>query len=155
MTLFDPNQFLDLEISTPLVRRPPLPVGDYIAVVGEVKAESWTGKPGGKAEGKSGMKYVVPLIIEVPPATQSQLGLTQSTLTLTDGIMLDITDQGTLDTGPGKNGNLRRYRDALDMNKPGETFRARAMQGRPIRVKITHEIYLGEAVERIDGVARP
>ncbi len=91
----------------------------------------------------------------MPPATQSQLGLTQSTLTLTDGIMLDITDQGTLDTGPGKNGNLRRYRDALDMNKPGETFRARAMQGRPIRVKITHEIYLGEAVERIDGVARP
>jgi hypothetical protein len=154
-TPFDPAQFLDLEITEPSVRRPPLPVGDYVAIVGEIRAETWTGKPGGKAEGKSGMKYVVPLSIDVPPAVQQQLGLTQSTITLTDGIMLDLNEGGTIDTGPGKNGGLRRYRDALDMNKPGEVFRARAMQGRPIRVKIEHEIYQGEAVERIGGVARP
>jgi hypothetical protein len=154
-TLFDPAQFLDIELSAPLVRRPPLPVGDYIAVVGEVRAESWAGKPGGTAEGKSGMKYTVPLAIEVPPAVQTQLGLTSSVITLTDGIMLDLNEGGTIDTGPGKNGGLRRYRDALDMNKPGESFSARKMQGRPIRVKIEHAIYQGEAVERIGGVARP
>jgi len=154
-TPFDPAQFLDVELSTPLVRRPPLPVGDYVAVVGEVRAETWAGRAGGKAEGKSGMKYVVPLSIDLPPAVQEQLGLTQSTITLTDGIMLDLNEGGTIDTGPGRNGGLRRYRDALDMNKPGEPFSARKMQGRPIRVKITHEIYQGEAVERIDGVARP
>ena len=152
---FDPVQFLDAEISTPLVRRPPLPIGDYLAVIGEVKAEVWTGKPGGKAEGKSGMKYVVPLSIDVPQEVQTALGLNQATLTLTDGIMLDLNEGGTIDTGPGKNGGLRRYRDALDMNKPGENFSARKMQGRPIRVKITHELYNGDAVERIDGVARP
>jgi hypothetical protein len=153
-TPFDPTAFLDVELSAPLVRRPPLPVGDYTAVVGEVRAETWTGRPGGKSEGKSGMKYVVPLAIEVPSAVVTQLGLTNPTLTLTDSIMLDLNEGGTIDTGPGKNSGLRRYRDALDMNKPGDAFSARKMQGRPIKVKIGHEVYNGEAVERIEGVTR-
>jgi hypothetical protein len=153
-TLFDPSTYLEVELSEPTVRRPPLPVGDYLAVVGAVKAEAWSGKPGGKAEGRSGMKWVVPLQIDVPPATQTALGLTSSVITLTDSIMLDLTEQGTIDNSPGKNGGMRRYRDALDMNKPGDTFGPRKMEGRPIRVKIGHEIYQGDTMERIEGIAK-
>lgn len=146
---FDPAQFLDMESTEPLVRRPPLPPGDYRAVVGEVTATTWQGKVDPT---KSGIKYVVPLTIDVPAELQSAIG--QPTIKLTDGIMLDMTESGTLDYAPGKNGGLRRYREALDMNKPGEVFSARRMQGQALLIKLTHEIYNGDIQERISGVAK-
>lgn len=147
---FNPEQFLDVEMSEPTTKRPPLPPGDYIAMIGEVTAKPWQGKAD---PSKSGIRYVVPLVIEVPPAIQQQLGLSQSTIQLTDSIMLDLTD-GSLDNSPGKNSQLRRYREALNMNKPGDVFSARKMQGQPIKVKIGHEVYQGEPVERIEGVTK-
>ena len=56
--------------------------------------------------------------------------------------------------GPGRNGGLRRYREACDLNKVGDTFSAAKMQGRLIKVKLTHELYQGEIQERIGGVAK-
>ena len=150
-TTFDPAAFLDMETTEELIRRPPLPVGDYTAMVGEVVAKPWQGV---KDTSKSGMKYEVPLKLQVPPALQSELGLTQDTITLTDGIMLDLTEGGLLDYGIGKNGQLRRYREALDMNKKGEVFSARKMQGRLLRVRLTHEIWQNDIQERIGGVSK-
>ncbi len=49
-------------------------------------------------------------------------------------------------------------REALDMNKPGEAFSIRNMQGRQIRVKIKHEEYpegSRNLQDRIAGVAKP
>lgn len=151
---FDPATYLDVEISEPSVRRPPIPAGDYNAVIGEVKPEAWSGKPGGAAEGKTGMKYQVPLNLDLPAEVAAQVGLKEPILKLTDSVMLDLTDNGAIDNSPGKNGKLRRYRDALDMNKPGDVFSARKMMGRPVRVKISHELYQGEIMERIDSVSK-
>lgn len=146
---FDPNQFLDVEMSAPLERRPPLPPGDYTAVIGEVKAANWS-----KGD-KSGTRLIVPLAIEIPPAVADSLRLNSSSLTLTDSIMLDTTEQGTIDMAPGRNSRLRLYREALDMNKPGDTFSPRRMQGRPVKVKLSHEMWQDQIQERVDGVARP
>ena len=44
--------------------------------------------------------------------------------------------QGTLDTAPGKNRRLRIYREACDMNKAGDVFSPRKLQGQLIKVKI-------------------
>ncbi len=148
---FDPSLFLDASISEPTVKRPPLPVGDYLGVIGEVTARNWTGK---KDPSKSGVAWDVPLTIEIPADIQESLGLTTGTLNFKDSIMLDITPSGTLDNAPGRNGGLRRYREACDMNKPGDSFSARAMTGKVIKVKITHELYNDEIMERISGVAK-
>ena len=148
---FDPSMFLDMSLDTPLEKRPPLPVGDYMAVIGEVAARRWTGKADPT---KSGIVWDVPLEIDVPQNLQETLSL-PATLKFRDGIMLDLTEQGNIDNGVGKNRQLRNYREALDLNKPNDVFSARMMTGRPVKVKITLELYQGEPVERISGVARP
>ncbi len=166
---FSPEDYLNFTLDTPTTTRPPLPIGDYFATIGEVKLETWTGKVGGKAEGKSGLKWVIPLSLNVPPDVQTQLGLNQPTITLTDSIMLDLNEAGQIDNSPGKNRGIRNYREALNLNKEGDQFSARIMQGKSIRVRVEHEVVKskslptagGEAligqdrtVERIGGVAR-
>lgn len=150
-SIFDPSTFLDATVDTPTEKRPPLPVGDYTAVIGEIEARSWTGK---KDPSKSGIAYDVPLSIEIPAEVQASLGLTQPTLSLKDSIMLDLTEAGTIDNAPGKNRRLRMYREAVDMNKSGDVFSARKMTGKVIKVKLSHELWEGNLMERIDGVAR-
>ena len=148
---FDPAAFLDLPIEVPLEKRPPLPIGDYTSTIADVTARPWQGKAD---PSKSGMAYDVTHTVEVPEAVRAQLGMTVPTITLKDSIMLDLTESGSIDTSPGRNRGLRNYREALDMNKPGEAFRARAMVGRLCKVKVTHEVYQDAPVERISGVAR-
>ena len=149
MSQFDPQSFLDVTLTEPSVKRPPIPVGDYTATVGEIKSRAWQGK---KDPTMSGIAWDVPMTVELPPEVASQAG--QSTIIVTDSLMLDLTDSGTLDTSPGKNRRLRLYREALDMNKPGDSFSARGMQGRVIKVRIKHDLYNGEIYEKVDSVAR-
>ena len=80
----------------------------------------------------------------------------QDVLTLKDSIMLDMNDNGGLDSAPGANRQLRNYRVALDMNKPGVSFRASNMIGRMLLVRIKHEEYplgSGNLQERPAGVS--
>lgn len=151
MSMFNPDTFLDATIEAPTEKRPPLPAGDYTAVIGEVKSRAWQGK---KDPTRSGIAWDIPLTLEIPADVQTQLGLTQPTITLTDSIMLDLTDAGTIDNSPGKNRGLRNYREALDMNKAGDVFSARKMTGQAIRVKVKHELYEDQIMERVGGVVR-
>jgi len=151
MSMFDPNTFLDATLDTPTEKRPPLPVGDYTAIIGEVKARAWQGK---KDPSKSGIAWDIPLALEIPAEVQQDLGLNQSNLTITDSIMLDLTDGGTLDNTPGKNRRLRAYREAVDMNKAGDVFSARKMQGCVVKVKLSHEMWEDSIIERIGGVVK-
>ena len=68
--------------------------------------------------------------------------------------MLDITPNGTIDNGPGKNSGMRRYREATDLNKPGDVFSAKLMEGKVIKVRIGHEEYQGELLDRVTGVSK-
>lgn len=147
---FDPMIFLDTTLTEPTEKRDVLPAGDYTAVIGEVTSRTWQGKADPT---KSGVAFDVPLTIDVPAELQAEKGL-PPTITLKDSIMLDLTPSGSIDQAKGKNRGLRIYRDALDMNKPGDTFSPRKMQGQVVTVKITHEIYQDAPVERVSGVAR-
>ena len=149
MSTFNPESFLDITLTEPTVKRPPIPVGDYTAIVGEVKSRSWQGK---KDPSKSGIAFDIPLEVQLPDTVASMVG--QSTIRVTDSVMLDLNEGGSLDNSPGKNRRLRLYREALDMNKPGDSFSPRQMQGRMIKVKIKHEEYEGDLYEKVDGVAR-
>ena len=146
---FDPQSFLDAETTTKSERRPPLPVGDYLAVIGEVST-----KPGQKDD-RAWVQVIIPLSIQVPPNIKQELGYTTDTLTLTDRPFLDLTESGTIDWGPGRNRAIRAYREATDQNVAGESFSLRRLQGRPVKVKVTHELYNNETQERIGGVTKP
>jgi hypothetical protein len=154
MGAFDTKNFLDQETDQPLVRRPPLPLQDYIGLIGEPVKRDWV-SPNDPT--KSGVSIDFPIVLDIPSDVQESLGLTSSQITVKGGVMLDLTPDGSIDWGPGKNGSTRRYREALDMNKPGDKFSFRAMQGRAIRVRIKHREYpagSGEFFEDVDQVAK-
>ena len=149
-SIFDPSAFLDATITEPSTKRSPLPAGrDFVGIIGEVKARTWQGKADPT---KSGVVMDIPLEIDLSAYPDVQIGATK--VTLTDGIMLDTTESGMIDTSPGKNGKLRRYREALGMNKAGEPFSFRAMQGRVVKVKISHRTYEGDIFDQVDSVAK-
>jgi|SRR5271169_4401344 len=152
MSNFDLEKFLDATITEPTVKRPPIPAGtDLVGTIGEVKSRAWQGK---KDPTQSGIAMDVPIEIDLTSHPDIQKKVGADRVLLTDGIMLDLTDGGAIDNAPGKNGKLRRYREALNMNKPGDVFSFRNMQGRQIRVKIKHETYEGDVYDKVDSVAR-
>jgi hypothetical protein len=158
LSSFDPAAFLDATTTEALVRRPPLPVGDYVGFTGEIKSRAWTSnKP--EAKVKSGIAFDIPVKIEVAsirhnftPELQKAFSEIEA-VTLTAGVMIDLNEAKAIDWTTGKNGALRRWRVALKMNNPGETFSPRQMQGRQVMVKIKHRLYEGEFYDEIDSVA--
>ena len=159
---FDPNLFLDAQVSEVNVKRPPLPSenpasadGTYIAVIGEVKMDSGSISKGERV-GQPWLSAIVPLQLEVPQQVQDQLGLKldKGTITLTDRAMIDLTPQNTIDNSPGRNRRQRQYRDALDLNKPGDVWSWRKASGQVVKVKVEHELYNNEIQERIGAILR-
>lgn len=147
MSIFDPNLLLDETTEQVSERRPPLPVGEYQAIIGEVEAKPWS-----KDDGSSGMRLILPIKIVVPPAQAESLGYSE--LTLRDGGPVDLTPNGSVDYSKGKNNKIRAYRDATDLNKSGERFNLRMLTGRMVKVVVQHELYEGNLQERVKGVAK-
>lgn len=149
---FDPALFLDATIDQPSVKRPPLPAAmDFVGVIGEIKPRTWVGKKD-PTQGGVVMDVQITIDLSAYPEVQKLIGLPK--VVMFDGIMLDLTANGAIDNAPGKNRRLRLYREALDMNKPGDVFSFRMMQGRMVRVKIAHEVYQGDVMDKIDSVAK-
>ena len=157
---FDPNAYLDLPIEEAFERRPLVPVSDYVATITDLQARQWTSKDKTDSQGrpKTGIAYDVSLELDIPLEVKEKVGLKPDfVLKLKDSIMVDLNENGGLDTAAGANRQLRNYREALDMNKAGVTFRPREMVGRRLLVKIKHEQYPEGSDnwnERANGVAR-
>lgn len=165
---FDPQQFLDAQTTEVNTRRPPLPVmnpedkdGAYHAVIKNVEMVTGTiGK--GERVGQPWMQAIVQLDVQVPQSVQDAIGikLEKGTITLTERPMIDLLmgPQGQImgiDNSTGKNRRQRQYREALDLNKPGDSWSWRKAIGQPIKVKVEHEVYLGEIQERVGSILRP
>lgn len=156
MSIFDPQAFLNATVDTPSVKRPPLPAqnpaspdGLYIGILSEPVPKQWSSKD----QTKSGVKMDVSITVDVPAEVQQSHGL-PPTVVLFDSIMLDQLPNGGIDNSPGKNRRMRVYREAVDMNKPGDAFAFRMLTGRPVKVKVDHELYNGEIQERVGNVLR-
>jgi hypothetical protein len=155
-SVFDPQAFLEAQTSEVNEKRATIPVdnpddpqGLYTAVIGEIKPASGTiGK--GERAGQPWLQMVVPLKLQLPPSVQA-LGLS-SEFQVTDRPMLDLTPQGGLDNSKGKNNAQRIYREAADLNKPGEVFSWRMLTGKVVKVKLAHELYNGNIVEKVSAV---
>lgn len=134
MSIFNAEQFLDMEIegSNDTVAIP-VPVGDYVAVVTDAKTRQWSSKDGLK----SGI--ALDLIWEIDDAEVKEL-LGRDKVTCKQGIMLDLTESGSIDMGRGKNLGLGRLREALGLNDPSRSFTFSMLPGRTGRVKVSHRI---------------
>jgi hypothetical protein len=158
MSMFDPAVFLDAQVDEVNEKRPPLPTenpessdGLYTAQIGEIKPTSGViGK--GERAGQPWAGMIIPLKVQVPASLQA-IGIPKE-VTITDRAFLDLTPQGTLDNGPGKNRAQRIYREATGNNQPGKPFAWRMLEGQFVTVKIAHEIYNDTTQERVGSVQK-
>lgn len=151
-SVFDPNSFLDATTTEASVKRPPIPAGtDLVATITKVVGRAWTGK---KDPTQSGVAVDLTLEFDLTQNANVRQLVGLDKVQIVDGIMLDRTEGGAIDFSPGKNGKLRRYREALGLNVAGEPFSIRAMEGRLVKAKIKHDIYEGDTYDKIDSVAK-
>lgn len=161
MSMFDVQNFLDASIEEALVKRPLLPAGqDYVGIIGtDLKARKWTKKDDPSVTGMA-----IDLTIEVDhnsltPAQKDAIKGYDGKLVFRDGIMIDMTAEGAIDTSVGKNSRLRQYREALNLNNPGQAFNFRQLIGQPIRFKMrwdtNPDFNAGEPQEKVGAVAKP
>lgn len=136
-SIFSPETFLDATTTEESVKRPPLPAGrDITASITDVKMRTWQGK---KDPTKGGIVADIKLEFDLTayPDIRTLVGGLDKVV-ITDGIMLDLTEQGNIDYSPGKNGKLRLYRDATGLNIAGQAFSLRMFMGRMVRARIKH-----------------
>lgn len=147
--MFNPDQFLEMQItdanSTSTV---PVPVGEYNAVIEEVKCRQWQSKAD---PSKSGL--TLDIIWNVDDSAVKEL-LGRDKVTVKQGIMLDLTEAGGLDMGKGRNVGLGRLREALDLNRPGEAFSFSRLPGRVAKIAISHRIDGENIYAEVKSVAR-
>lgn len=133
--MFTPEQFLDMQVTesndTKVI---PVPAGEYMAVVKEVKSRVWTSK---KDPSMSGV--TLDLVWTIDDANVKAL-LGREEVNVKQGIMLDLTDAGGLDMGKGRNIGLGRVREACGLNQPGQPFSATMLTGRMAKVSVKHRI---------------
>lgn len=145
---FDPNTFLSTTFNesndTTVV---PVPAGEYLAIAEKVEAKTWSKKDGSATGLKLSVLWdiqseeVKAFIGRDPKASQD--------------IMLDLTEEGNLDMGKGKNVGLGRLREALDLNTPGQPFSPPMIVGRMAKILVTHEPGEGDTVyTRVTKVAK-
>jgi len=147
--MFNPDQFLDMQVteanSTESI---PVPVGEYTAVIGEVKCRPWQKKDDPSVAG-----LALDLSWDIDDSAVKEL-LGRDKVKCKQGIMLDLTEAGGLDMGKGKNVGLGRLRDACDLNRAGEPFAFSMLVGRIAKVKVEHRVNGDQIFAEIKAVAK-
>ena len=156
MTEFNPLAILEGTTTEEFKKGIALPVGDYIGVIAEFDREKSFKSGTQKADPTKKWSAInVRIDIDLTQYPEAMSVVNQEKISLFDMVMLDLTPSGTLDYATGKNNRLRKYREALGQNTPGTPWAPTHMQGRPVKVKVKHEIYEGEPQARVDAVAAP
>lgn len=145
---FDPEAFLRGTVqganSTQFI---PCPVGEYPAIVDDVKARPW------KSEEKGTSGVVLDVLWSIDSeAVRQELG--RDKVVVSQGVMLDLTESGGIDQGKGKNVRLGQLRDAVGLNDPSADFNFLMLKGRAAKVKVEHELYRNAPMAKVTGAVR-
>lgn len=128
---FDVNSFMNAQFEgendTKLI---PCPIGEYQATLKDVKLVEWS-KQDGSA---SGLKFQARAEITDPNVTKVTL---RDPTNVRYEFMLDLTPEGGLDMGRGKNVRLGQLREAVGLNSKGQSFSFPMIEGRMVKVKVT------------------
>lgn len=152
-SIFSPETFLDATTTEESVKRPPLPAGrEFQALIKGIKMRTWQGKQD-PTKGGVAADLTMEFDLAAYPDVQTLLGGLDK-VTIIDGIMLDMTEGGSIDYSPGKNAKLRRYREATGLNVAGQPFALRMFEGRMVKARIKHDPYEGEIYDKIESVAK-
>ena len=147
--MFNPDQFLDMQVtesnSTEAI---PVPVGEYTAVIGEVKCRPWQKKDDPSVAG-----LALDITWELDDEAVKEL-LSRQKVTVKQGAMLDLTDSGSLDMGKGRNVTLGRLRDAVNLNQAGQPFAFSMLVGRVAKVKVEHRVNGDQIFTEVKAVAK-
>lgn len=144
---FDAQSFLDAAVSgTNDTKLIPVPVGEYQAFIDKVEPRPWQSKDGSK----SGIALDVFWSIE-DQDVKSFLG--RDTVTVKQGIMLDLTSEGKLDMSKGKNIGLGRLREAVGKNDHNQ-FSFSMLPGCFGKVSVSHRVNDDDVFAEIKGVAK-
>lgn len=147
--MFNPEQFLDTQVTEANdTKTIPVPVGEYTALIEEVKCRQWQSK---KDPSMSGLTLDITWSID-DQNVKELLG--RDKVTARQGIMLDITESGTMDMGKGRNVGLGRLREAVNLNTPGQPFTFSMLPGRVAKVNVTHRVDGDQIFAEIKSVAK-
>lgn len=151
MGMFSPETLMNMTVedSNSTVATP-VPVGEYVAVIEKVEAREWKKKDDPSIAG-----VALDILWSIDDANVKAL-LERDKVSVKQGMMLDLTDEGGLDMGKGKNVSLGRLREALGLNTPGQPFGFGMLTGRVAKVRVKHR--MGDKPEQIfaevDAVAK-
>lgn len=106
----------------------PFPEGEYPGVVEDYDVRVVDTKNG------PGTTFEAKVKLDVTKSILDEIGMNQPP-TFRFQCWLDITEQGGLDLGKGKNVKLGQLREAVGLNNPAVPFNFDQLKGRPLRVK--------------------
>lgn len=145
--MFDAQSFLDQTINEANdTTKVPCPVGEYTGIVSKVDCRQWTKKDDPTVNG-----VTLDVTWEIDDQGVREI-LGRDKVICRQGIMLDITSAGGLDSGKGKNIGLGRLREALNLNTPGVPFSFNMLVGRLGKVRVTHRANPNDPEQIFDEV---
>jgi len=125
------------------------PTGDWPGVVAKIDAEQ---APTTKDPSKLYTRFIAFIEINEPQVVEKTK---RSPTTVRHDFFLDTTEDGSgLDMSDGKNIGLGRLREALDLNRPGQSWSFEQFVGRPLIAHVEHESYNGEQYAKVTRVAK-
>lgn len=128
---FDPDTFMTTSTDgANSTVSEPVPSGDFNAVIDKVDVRP--------VETKNGQSYSMDVTWNIlDDAVKSKLD--RDKVTVRQSIWLDMTAQGQLDMGKGKNVGLGRLRSAVGQNDPGKPWAPGMLTGAgPALIKVGH-----------------
>lgn len=148
MSTFNPDLFLQTTVNEANdTKVTPCPVGEYMATIDAVKPRQWQSKDGTS----SGISLDVTWSIDDANA-KAIVG--RDDCLVKQGVMLDLTEQGQLDMGKGKNVGLGRLREATGTNVAGQPFSFTQLLGQSARVIVEHRVSGEDTFSEIKKVAK-
>lgn len=149
MSTFDPQSFLDATVDSSMdTKLIPVPIGEYGGTIEDIEIKTWQSKDD---PSKSGIKLECKVLLDDAGGVISEATGREKNY-VSHQVMLDTLPGGGLDVSKGKNVGLGRLREAVDLNRPGEPFSFRMLQGRRAKYAIKHRPYNGDLFADVGAV---
>lgn len=145
---FDADAFLQTTISDALDTKViPCPMGEFPGLIESIKPRQWQSKDGST----TGIALDIFWLVEDEGVKQQ---LDRKEVKVKQGIMLDTTPLGALDTAPGKNIGLGRLREAVGLNEPGQQFSFAMLPGLMGKINVTHRVVGEDTYAEVKAVTK-
>lgn len=124
----------------------PIPEGEYNATCSKVEIRSWQSKTDPNKGG-----YILSTTWEINDDISESTGRDRNSARYE--IFLDITPEGKLDMGRGKNTRLGKLREAVGLNQPGQSFSFTMIEGQSANIYVAHRISGEDVYAEIKSVS--